>query len=151
MNQSRSKINKQQMQWRRTQVLQLAGDGHTEREIASKLQKSQPTIARDIMILRKQSQEQIHRYIDERVPFEYSKTLAGLEGIIKSMSDIISSSRDNKEIMNASAIKMQAYDMKMELVSNASLVQEAIDLSQKHRGLTPQNGKVLKDGSAKYT
>ena len=49
------------------------------------------------------------------------------------MSNIIANSKDNKEIMQASGIKMQAYNMKMELVSNANLVHEAIDLVEKYR------------------
>jgi DNA-binding NarL/FixJ family response regulator len=68
MNQSRSTVMQQQMEWRRTQVLQLAADGYSEREIATQLQISQPTIHRDISHLRKQSTERIHKYIDERVP-----------------------------------------------------------------------------------
>ena len=34
MNQSRSEINRQQIEWRHSQVLQLAADGYSEREIA---------------------------------------------------------------------------------------------------------------------
>jgi hypothetical protein len=35
--------------------------------------------------------------------------------------------------MQASTIKMQAYNMEMELVSNANLVVEAIDLVERYR------------------
>jgi hypothetical protein len=117
-------------------VLQFAADGYSEREIAGRLQLSQPTVHRDLTVLKQQAKEQIHRYIDEQVPFEYKKTLAGLQGIIKSMSNIIANSADNREIMQASTIKMQAYNMKMELVSNANLVHEAIDLVEKYRDVT---------------
>jgi predicted transcriptional regulator len=145
-------MNKEQtILWRRGKVLELSSNGYNEREIATKLHISQPTVSRDIYYLRQQAKDAIRKYIDERVPMEFSKTLAGLEGIIKSMSDIIGNNKDNKEVINASALKMQAYDMKMELVSNASLVQEAIDLSQKHRGLIDQKDKVLKDGCQKPT
>ena len=59
------------------------------------------------------------------------------------MSDIISKSTDNKEIMQASSIKMQALNMKMELVSNANLVYEAIHLVEKYRDYTgSQTAKV---------
>jgi hypothetical protein len=52
------------------------------------------------------------------------------------MSEIIANSEDNKEIMQASTVKMQALNMKMELVSNANLVHEAIDLVERYRGYT---------------
>jgi hypothetical protein len=95
--------------------------------------------------LRHKAKEQIRKYIDEQVPLEYHKTLTGLQNIIKSMSDIISRSTDNKEIMQASGIKMQALNMKMELVSNANLVHEAINLVERYRGYTNQKAKLLTD------
>jgi hypothetical protein len=59
------------------------------------------------------------------------------------MSNIISNSTDNKEIMQASGIKMQALNMKMELVSSANLVEEAIDLVEKYRGYTMHKGQQI--------
>ncbi|MFZ1877010.1 MAG: hypothetical protein WAU25_08265, partial [Nitrososphaeraceae archaeon] len=79
-------------------------------------------------LLRQQSKDDIHRYITDQVPYEYKKTLAGLEGIIKFMSSIIADdTKDTKE-------KMQALNMKMELVSSANLVEEAINLVEQYRG-----------------
>ena len=122
MNISRETKYQRQIEWRREKVLELASDGYGIREIARILEISHPTVSRDIQRLRHKAKEQIRKYIDEQVPFEYHKTLTGLQNIIKSMSDIISNPTDNKEIMQASGIKMQALNMKMELVSNANLV-----------------------------
>ena len=99
-----------------------------------------------MLLLRKQAKEQIHKYITEQVPFEYKKTLTGLEGIVKYMSSIISDDdNDTKEKLQAASIKMQALNMKMELVSSANLVEEAIDLVERYRGYTGQNKEVAKD------
>lgn len=133
MNQSRSEINQQQIEWRQSQILTLAADGYSEREIAAQLRISQPTIHRDIALLKQQAKQQINEYITHQVPYEYKKTLAGLEGIIKRMSQIITESADNKEIMQASSIKMQALNMKMEMVSGANLVEEAMDLVERYQ------------------
>ena len=133
MNISQQERNQRQIEWRRDKVLELTSDGFGVREIARLLEISHPTVSRDLQWLRQQAKEQIRKYIDEKVPFEYHKTLAGLEGILRNMSNIIANSIDNKEIMQASGIKMQAYNMKMELVSNANLVHEAIDLVEKYR------------------
>jgi DNA-binding NarL/FixJ family response regulator len=70
MNQSRSEINRQQIEWRHSQVIQLAADGYSEREIAAQLHPSQPTIHRDIALLRQQSKDDIHRYITDQVPYD---------------------------------------------------------------------------------
>lgn len=152
MNQSRSEINRKQVEWRQSQVLTLVADGYTEREIAAKLQISQPTISRDVTILKKQSRKQIQEYITHQVPFEYKKTLAGLEGIIKYMSSIMADdTRETKERMQAASIKMQAYNMKMEMVSGANLIEEGIDLVERYQGLIKQKGKVVRDGTAEPT
>jgi orotate phosphoribosyltransferase-like protein len=143
MNISQETKYQRQIQWRREKVLELASDGYGVREIAKLLKISHPTVSRDMTWLRHQAKEQIRKYIDEQVPLEYHKTLTGLQNIIKSMSEIIANSEDNKEIMQASGIKMQALNMKMELVSNANLVHEAIDLVERYRGYTAQKPKVL--------
>jgi DNA-binding CsgD family transcriptional regulator len=136
MNISQETKYQRQIQWRREKVLELASDGYGVREIARLLEISHPTVSRDMQWLRYQAKEQIRKYIDEQVPLEYHKTLTGLQNIIKSMSEIIANSEDNKEIMQASTVKMQALNMKMELVSNANLVHEAIDLVERYRGYT---------------
>ena len=145
MNISQDTKYQRQIEWRREKVLELASDGYGVREIARILEISHPTVSRDIQRLRHQAKEQIRKYIDDQVPFEYHKTLTGLQNIIKSMSDIISKSTDNKEIMQASSIKMQALNMKMELVSSANLVEEAIDLVQQYRGTVLQKGQQTID------
>jgi orotate phosphoribosyltransferase-like protein len=145
MSKSKTTMKQELILFRQQQVLSLAGDGFTEREIATKLQVSDTTVHRDLTLLKQQAKEEIREYIDKRVPFEFHKTLIGLEGIIKSMANIISNSSDNKEIMNASTIKMQAYNMRMELVANANLVSEAVELVDKYRGYTGQKAKVTID------
>lgn len=49
--------------------------------------------------------------------------------------------------MKASSIKMQAYNLRMEMVSSANLVHEAIVLAEKYRGYTSQTSKVMIDGT----
>jgi IS30 family transposase len=96
MNISRETKYQRQIEWRREKVLELASDGYGVREIARLLEISHPTVSRDMQWLRQQAKEQIRKYIDEQVPLEYHKTLTGLQNIIKSMSDIIAKSTDNK-------------------------------------------------------
>jgi len=151
MNISQDTKHQRQIEWRREKVLELSSDGYGIREIARVLEIAHSTVSRDISVLRKEAKEEIRKYIEQQVPLEYHKTLTGLQNIIKSMSEIIAKSTDNKEIMQASTIKMQALNMKMELVSNANLVHEAIDLVERYRGVrgytNQQKAKVLIDGT----
>lgn len=119
---------------------------------SSRLKLSQSTVNRDIAVLRAQAKDDIRKNINEQVPFEFQKALAGLQDIIENMANIITASNDNLEIMAASSLKMQAYNMKMELVSNSNLVEKAIDLVEKYhslgRGYRSKNDKVRIDDPA---
>jgi hypothetical protein len=147
-----SRVRQEQIEWRRSKILDLAADGYSIREMESTLKIPRATIGRDIILLRQQAKNDIHKYIQEQVPFEYKKTLAGLEGIIKYTSSVMNDeSKEHKERMQAANIKMQAYNMKMEMVSGANLVEEGIELVERYQAYTTQNGKVLKDGTKQST
>ena len=135
MRQSNTEVRQSQIDWRRQKILELASNGFSNREISTQLKIPHATVDRDIIVLRKEAKEQISEYITHQVPFEYKKTLAGLEGIIKHMSNLITNTQDTKEIIQATSIKMQAYNMKMEMVAGANLVEEAIDLVGRYQVL----------------
>jgi hypothetical protein len=150
MRQSTSEVRQEQIEWRQQKVLELAADGHTVREIESILKIPRATVSRDIITLRQQAKHDIRKYITDQVPYEYKKTLAGLEGIIKYMSSIMAGdTKETKEKMQAASIKMQALNMKMELVSSANLVEEARDLVEQYQGSIHQKGQQTIDGSNK--
>jgi hypothetical protein len=51
--------------------------------------------------------------------------------------------------MQAASITMQALNMKVELVSSANLVEEAIDLVQRYHGSIHQKGQQIINGNSK--
>jgi len=67
-----------QIEWRRSKVLELDSQGHTQSEIAQGLQVSVGTVNNDLSYLREQAKHNIGKYIDERLPHEYEKCLIGL-------------------------------------------------------------------------
>ena len=58
MKQMTSEMKQQQLEWRRAQVLELAGEEYTQREMAQKLQVDLAAFNRDIHFLRRQVQEE---------------------------------------------------------------------------------------------
>ena len=101
-----SRVRQEQIEWRRSKILDLAADGYSIREMESTLKIPRATIGRDIILLRQQAKNDIHKYIQEQVPFEYKKTLAGLEGIIKYTSSVMNDeSKEHKERMQAAQHK----------------------------------------------
>lgn len=92
--------------WRHSQVVRLATDTLSEREIGTQLQISDSTVHRDLVLLKQQAKQDVHKFITDYIPFEYKKILVGLDGIIKNMSEIIAKSIDNRD--NASLFDKDA-------------------------------------------
>jgi hypothetical protein len=98
------------------------------------LQISQPTINRDITYLRQQARENIKKYIDERLPEEYEKCLVGLNAITKEAWNTANNTEDKQEKIHALSLAKECYSMKLDLLTNASVVDDAIRfVSQKSK------------------
>jgi integrase len=92
----------QQVEWRRTKVMELLSKGEgNQSEIARILQVDKSIISRDIAYLRQQSKTNIKRYIDERLPEEYEKCLVGLTAITKEAWNTAANTEDKREKMQA--------------------------------------------------
>jgi predicted transcriptional regulator len=132
MNNLSSSVNS--VEWRRSKVQELSSQGYNQSEIASILQISQPTINRDITYLRQQAKTNIKRYIDERLPEEYEKCLVGLTAITKEAWNTAQSTEDKREKIQALSLAKECYSMKLDLLTNATVVDDAIRfVSQKSK------------------
>ena len=116
----------QLIEWRRSQVLELVSKGHNQLEIAKILQVDKSIISRDISFLREQSKLKIKVYVDERLPEEYERCLVGLTAILKEAWNITQQSSDKKEKIHALSLAKECYAMKLELLTNATVVDDAI-------------------------
>lgn len=118
---------KQTLEWTRSKVLELSSEGRSQSDIARILQVSPATINTATRFLKQEAKVNIRKYIDERLPFEYHKCLIGLDAIVCRMSDIMNNAEsDSREVLQATIIKMQAYAMKIDLLSNATMIEKAI-------------------------
>jgi predicted transcriptional regulator len=117
---------KMQLQWRRRQVFDLNSKGQSQTEIAKTLQISESTISRDLDYIREQSKKNIRRYIDERLPEEYEKCLVGLNAITKEAWNTAQNTEDKREKIQALSLAKECYSMKLELLTNAAVVEDAI-------------------------
>jgi predicted transcriptional regulator len=126
MNNLSSAANSTSIEWRRSKVQELASQGYNQSEISRILQISQPTINRDITYLRQQAKENIKRYIDERLPEEYEKCLVGLNAITKEAWDTAHNPEYKREKIQALSLAKECYSMKLDLLTNANVVDDAI-------------------------
>jgi hypothetical protein len=90
------------------------------------LQVGLATVNRDISYLRNQAKSNIKRYIDERLPEEYEKCLVGLSAITKEALNTSQQTEDKREKIQALSLAKECYSMKLELLTNATVVDDAI-------------------------
>jgi len=114
------------IEWRRNRVLELASQGHNQSEISRILRISQPTINRDLTYLRKQSKQNIKKYIDERLPEEYERCMVGLTSILREAWITATKAQDKREKIQALSLAKECYAMKLDLLTNATVVDDAI-------------------------
>jgi hypothetical protein len=115
-----------QIQWRRSKVAELDSQGHSQPEMASILQVSIGTVNRDLSYLRQQAKYNIKRYIDERLPEEYEKCLVGLTAILREAWNTSQQTEDRREKIQALSLAKECYSMKLDLLTNATVVDDAI-------------------------
>jgi len=116
----------QQIEWRRSQVFELSSKGLNQSEIAKILLVDKSIVSRDISYLREQSKQNIKKYIDEKLPEEYEKCLVGLTAILKEAWNIAQETNDKRERIHALLLAKDCYGMKLELLTNATVVDDAI-------------------------
>ena len=84
------------------------------------------TVNRDISYLRNQAKSNIKRYIDERLSEEYEKCLVGLNTITREVWNTAQSTEDKREKIHALSLAKECYSMKLDLLTNATVVDDAI-------------------------
>ncbi len=120
--------------WRRSKAQELSSQGHSQREIAQILQVSNGTVNRDLSYLRQQAKSNIKRYIDERLPEEYEKCLVGLTAILREAWSTSQQAEDRREKIQALSLAKECYSMKLDLLTNATVVDDAIRfVSEKYK------------------
>jgi predicted transcriptional regulator len=125
-NNNDNEKEKDRIDWRRSKVQELSSQGNSQREIAQILQVSNGTVNKDLFILRQQAKQNIKRYIDERLPEEYEKCLVGLNAITREAWNTAQDTEDKREKIQALSLAKECYSMKLELLTNASVVDDAI-------------------------
>jgi hypothetical protein len=121
-----TKVERSEIEWRRSKVAELDSQGHSQPEISRILQVSIGTVNRDLSILRQQAKDNIKRYVDERLPEEYEKCLVGLNAITKEAWSTAQQAEDKREKIQALSLAKECYSMKLDLLTNATVVDDAI-------------------------
>jgi hypothetical protein len=144
-----SSMQQKQVEWRRTKVLELMSKGESNQsEIARILQVDRSIVCRGVAYVRQQAKENITRYVNERLPEEYEKCLVGLNSILKeawTMSQTDDSVKSDK--IKALILAKECYAMKLELLTNATVVDDAIRFVSSFNSKKPNEAKVEENSS----
>ena len=116
----------EQLQWRRSMVIEMRSRGLNQIEIAHELQVSKASISSDMQYLRKQAKESIKEYVTEHLPEQYQICLIALDRIIKHAFEISQTSHDKREKLQAMELFKDTHLVKLELLSNATTIDSAL-------------------------
>lgn len=133
----------QLFQYRREMIQNLASKGNSERQIATKLQLSQPTVHRDLAILRQKAKRNISRYVDQELPNEFQNCLLGLNMILQQAWKMsLDKLAERREKIAAMMLVKECYAMKLDLLSSATVIDRAVKFVERHRGTMGQSDRV---------
>jgi predicted transcriptional regulator len=135
------------LEWRRSKVLELSSQGHSQPEIARILQISQPTVNRDIGYLRGQARQNLQKHIQDKLPEEYQNCMTGINQVLKICWEIVNKSRnvnndngnqtvtmtDNKTVLQALALINDCNKYKMDLTTNGVVITDALKFVQTNK------------------
>jgi hypothetical protein len=90
------------------------------------LQISHGTVGNEQMFLRQKAEENIRKYLDERLPDEYERWMIGINSILREAWTTSQNTEDKREKMQALLLAKECYSMKLDLLTNATVVDDAI-------------------------
>jgi transcriptional antiterminator len=116
----------QQMEWRRSKVVELRARGLSQIEIARELQVSKQSISLDMKHLREEAKDSIKEYLTEWLPEQYTVCLSALDTILRHAYTILQQAHDNKEKLHAMELFKDTHMTKLQLLSNAVTIDHAL-------------------------
>src|SRR5215211_2311021 len=94
-------------------VVEMRTRGMSQTEIARELQVSEASISLDMQYLRNQAKESIKEYVTEHLPEQYQICLMALDTILKHAYEILETSEDNREKLQAMELFKDTHLIKL--------------------------------------
>ena len=136
------------MNHHRDKVVELRGIGLTYAEIAQQLQVSTSLIGTDVQYLREQAKENIKEYVTQHLPEQYQICLSALDTVLKNAYVIMQKSEDNREKLQALQLLKDTHLVKLELLSNATTIDSALNYIRNKQQEQQKKGRDLNSPSS---
>jgi Sigma-70, region 4 len=133
----------EQLEWRRSKVVEMRARGLSYTEIAQQLQVSRASIGSDVQYLRSQAKETIREYVTEHLPEQYQVCLSALDAILKHAFEKLETSEDNREKLHAMELFKDTHLVKLELLSNTTTIDSALNYIRNKQQQVQQSKKHL--------
>ena len=143
-----SKVQQQQVDWRRNRVLELSSQGFSQSDIATVLHVDRSIISRDMAQLRHRARENLQHHIHQTIPEEYQKACNTLNQVLRMTWSIVGKTEDEKTRLQALALINDVNKYRTELVTNGVIVNDALRIIQsKMEHLNGEGGekRLLRD------
>ena len=122
--------------------------GMSQIEIARELQVSEASISSDMQYLRSQAKETIKEYVTEHLPEQFQVCLSALDTILRHAFDILETSSDNREKLQAMELFKDTHLVKLELLSNATTIDNALTYIRNKQQEQHQNKTLVLDSTS---
>ena len=109
---------------------ELTSEGHSQGEIAQKLQIGKSVVNRDVLFLRNQARENLQYHIHYKIPEEYQNCMTDMKQNLKEILEIAQSTSDPKTKLQARSIAVDCYKYIMEMTTGSVIVTDAIKYVQ---------------------
>ena len=143
---SELKYERANIELRRSRVLDLLAQGLPQNQIAQQLNVSSATVSLDIQYLECSAKQNIEKQLHEILPMQYSKTMAGLNQVLKKTWEIVNKDTiEDKTKLQSLALVNECYRLIMELSSDGNVIKEAMAFVRKHKPSPEEEQKVIED------
>jgi DNA-binding Lrp family transcriptional regulator len=114
---------------RRARIMELLSNGHTSQvSIAETLNVSEPTISRDIRFLKDRAKKELETHFQERLPFEYARAMAGINGTLARVSELLKEAKDPKTKIECMKLQMDLWKSVMSMATDGGIIERAIKI-----------------------
>jgi len=118
------KTKSEEIEWRRSKILELKSQGLDQREIANTLHVSETAVSFDLQHLREEARQNVHDYTTKLYPLQFKISLISIQKRMKEYWNIAQTTSDNKEKMQALEYHRQTHiDMMAMLQGGGSILE----------------------------
>src|SRR5215212_5327528 len=133
---------------RRETIHSLMAKGYNQYQTAAILHCSQETVCKDVAWLRNYYKQQMHHYIENRLPELWESCLTQLHSTMAAVAKIAEDSNiSTHDKIHAHSLMVDCIKVKEDLISDPIIIQEALDIVDQTKKriveIAPENSKEL--------